>query len=181
MRIAHTLREAAPEVKQELPPTQRGEPGQTFAVSEREIAPGVRRRTTTAARQDSPGSRSPRTIRQPEIDRYLDDMNRDGLEFRFDNPRQKFHAEVKQSVTRPDEPIDVDRPMCPSCQRFKSVDAVHRGRPQVVRDPEAVRVFEPDGTVTEFWHNGEVWQRTQRIEPTPEGARVVLESYTRLL
>jgi hypothetical protein len=181
MRTAHTLRETTEAQKSGLTRvTQRGEPGQTFSVTEQQIAPGAVRRTTTSARAEQPGVRRPRRVGPRQIERHLDDMRQNGVDFQFDNPRHINHAEVKQSVARPNEPIYVDRPMCGSCQRFKTADAMHRQRPQMVTDPDATRVFYPDGTVVEYWHGGDVWRRTQRVEHNPDGLRMTVERYEQL-
>lgn len=64
------------------------------------------------------------------------------------------HAEKKRIVDAPNQPVGVSRPMCEDCIPFFRKEAAHRGRTQVVSDPECTRVFEPDGTITEYWKDG---------------------------
>jgi len=41
----------------------------------------------------------------------------------------------------------VTRSMCPDCRGFFQKMAQHTGQPQVVRDAEMTRIFNPDGRV----------------------------------
>jgi hypothetical protein len=76
------------------------------------------------------------------------------------------HAEKKQIVARPNTPVGVSRPMCADCMNFFRREAAFRGKEQVVSDPEATRVFDPDGqTVTEYWRDGSV------VRHGPNGAQ----------
>lgn len=71
------------------------------------------------------------------------------------------HAEKKQIVARPNQPVGVNLPMCDDCIAFFRREAIARREAQVVADPHVTRVFDPDGTVTEYWRQGPV----VRLEP----------------
>jgi hypothetical protein len=66
-----------------------------------------------------------------------------------DRPGMHFasHAEKQMSVVAPGKPIGVSLPMCIDCKDYFSALARHTGQPQVVADPEMVRIFFPDGRV----------------------------------
>lgn len=64
------------------------------------------------------------------------------------------HAEKKTIVDAPDKPVGVSRPMCDDCIGFFRKEAASRRKPQIVSDPQTTRVFDPDGTVTEYWKDG---------------------------
>ena len=66
------------------------------------------------------------------------------------------HAEKQQAVKNPNEPIGVSKPMCDDCIGFFKKEAAYRGQDQVVTDPEATRIFKPDGTVIEQRPDGSV-------------------------
>jgi phage-related protein len=57
------------------------------------------------------------------------------------------HAEKQMSVVAPGKPIGVSLPMCIDCKDYFSALAKHTGQPQVVADPDMVRIFFPDGRV----------------------------------
>lgn len=59
------------------------------------------------------------------------------------------HAEKQAILNNPGAAqIDVSRTMCTDCQKYYQAEAAAQGRPLIVSDPEAVRVFYPNGTVT---------------------------------
>jgi hypothetical protein len=57
------------------------------------------------------------------------------------------HAEKQLSITSPNDPIGVSRPMCADCRSYFSKLAQNRGVEQVVTDPDGTRIFKPDGQV----------------------------------
>lgn len=59
------------------------------------------------------------------------------------------HAEKQQSVLNPNQPQGVNIGMCPNCQEYMSLEAMHSGVPQVVTDPDGTRIFHPNGEVEE--------------------------------
>ena len=63
------------------------------------------------------------------------------------------HAEKKLAILS-DEPIGVSMPMCDECQQYFSKLAVEDNRTIYVADPEQVRVFNPDGSVTTHPNDG---------------------------
>ena len=83
------------------------------------------------------------------------------------------HAEKKQIVANPDQPVGVSRPMCNDCVGFFSREARARGSAQVVTDPFTTRVFEPSGRITEYWRDGSV------IRIHPDGTVSTLPSNMR--
>jgi filamentous hemagglutinin len=60
------------------------------------------------------------------------------------------HAEKQLIVAKPNTTIDVSREMCKDCQKFFSLEAIFRNKPQTVIDPIKTRIFRPDGTVEEI-------------------------------
>lgn len=60
------------------------------------------------------------------------------------------HAEKQLIVAKPNTPIDVSRAMCQDCQEFFTLEAIFRNKPQIVTDPNATRIFNPNGTVEEL-------------------------------
>jgi hypothetical protein len=122
------------------------EAGQTQARSEAELRPGVRRRTTTVAQQGQAG-KNVRLVTPKEIDAHVADMNKKGVNFKFGSKRLQGHAEVKQAIARPNQPVSVSQAPCKSCQRFFSAEAKYQGRTQQISDPDRTWFFEPDGSV----------------------------------
>lgn len=57
------------------------------------------------------------------------------------------HAEKQMALLKHNEPIGVSEVMCPDCQAFFRAHAAHTNQVQCVTDPDATRVFFPDGTV----------------------------------
>lgn len=84
-----------------------------------------------------------------------------GNEPGFPGKYHASHAEVQQMVARPNEPVGVSKDMCESCRAIFKAEAKYQNRAQIVSDPQATRVFEPDGTVTEYWKDGTI----VRLEP----------------
>jgi hypothetical protein len=122
------------------------EAGQTYGRTETPIAPGVTRRSTTAARQ-SEATRQVREVSVAEIQQHVAAMNKGGVKFKFSSKRLSAHAEVKQIVKRPNQPVSVTQRPCPSCVRFFSAEAKFQGKRQTIADPDRTWVFEPDGSV----------------------------------
>lgn len=56
------------------------------------------------------------------------------------------HAEKQVAVMAPDEPIGVNRDMCPDCRGWFEQWAIDRETPQFVADPRGTHVFMPDGS-----------------------------------
>ncbi|HEY7403862.1 MAG TPA: DUF4157 domain-containing protein [Candidatus Angelobacter sp.] len=79
-----------------------------------------------------------------------------GTEPGFKGKYHAAHAEVQQMVARPNHPVGVSSAMCDSCRSIFKAEAKFRKRSQVVSDPQATRVFDPDGTITEYWKNGPI-------------------------
>jgi len=122
------------------------EAGQTYARTEKTIAPGVTRRSTTAAVQNE-ATRQIQQVSLPEIDQHVTAMNKSGVNFKFSSDRLARHAEVKQAIKRPNEPVSVTQRPCPSCVRFFKAEAKFQGKRQTIGDPDRTWVFEPDGSV----------------------------------
>ncbi|WP_257010237.1 two-partner secretion domain-containing protein [Burkholderia ubonensis] len=58
------------------------------------------------------------------------------------------HAEKQVIVNNPNATqVDVSRPMCTDCQAFYKAEAAAQSRPLVVSDPNATRIFLPNGNV----------------------------------
>ncbi|WP_246637197.1 two-partner secretion domain-containing protein [Burkholderia catarinensis] len=58
------------------------------------------------------------------------------------------HAEKQVIVNNPGAAqVDVSRPMCTDCQAFYKAEAAAQNRPLVVSDPNATRIFLPNGNV----------------------------------
>ncbi len=138
----------------------------TVGIKEKKIAPGVRRRRTTISGWKEIPERS--TKASPEgvaahaeiIGHNLKPENvKDNAGGKgFSGKYNASHSEKQQSLANPNEPIGVSRPMCGDCVPYFQKEAQYRKHTQVVGDPQAVRVFEPDaaGTVTEFRKDGRV-------------------------
>jgi hypothetical protein len=134
-------------------------PGKTTAVSQRELAPGVTARRTEISGWTSIPERD--VAVDPELVHEhaeaighelrpagaLDQVDEGG----FPGKYYASHAEKQQIVVRPDEPVGVSRPMCNDCIRFFQREAAYQGKPVTVSDPQATRVFSPDGSITEYW------------------------------
>lgn len=76
----------------------------------------------------------------------LDQANRpDGFPGRW----AASHAEKQAAIASPGTPLAVTKPMCADCLGFFEKHAVHTGTPQIVRDPDVLRMFMPDGRVLE--------------------------------
>ena len=60
------------------------------------------------------------------------------------------HAEKQLSVIAPNEPIAVSRAMCSDCIPYFRQIAQTSGKVQIVSDPNYVRIFNADGTITEL-------------------------------
>ena len=152
------------------PVAHAGESGKTFGVAERQVAPGVRRRTRTATPHDDPTPQAPVSrVTRPQVRSHLDQMRERGMDFQFDMDRLMTHAEVKNIIRNPNTPVGVNRPMCRSCQDFFSAEAMFRGRRQIVADPQVTRVFEPSGNIIEYWNDGTIVRFEQRIVPGARG------------
>jgi hypothetical protein len=122
------------------------EAGQTYARTEQPIAPGVTRRSTTAARQ-SEATRPVREVSVADIQQHVAAMNKGGVKFKFSSKRLAAHAEVKQIIKRPNQHVSVTQRPCPSCMKFFSAEARFQGKRQTIADPDRTWVFEPDGSV----------------------------------
>ncbi|WP_321857767.1 hypothetical protein [Burkholderia cenocepacia] len=58
------------------------------------------------------------------------------------------HAEKQPIVNSPGAAqVDVSRPMCTDCQAFYKAEAAAQNRPLVASDPNATRIFLPNGNV----------------------------------
>jgi len=58
------------------------------------------------------------------------------------------HAEKQVIVNNPGAAqVDVSRPMCTDCQAFYKAEAAAQNRPLIVSDPNATRIFLPNGNV----------------------------------
>jgi hypothetical protein len=55
------------------------------------------------------------------------------------------HAEQQAAIEAPDEPLGVNRAMCPDCVEFFRERAIDRETPQFVADPQGVHIFMPSG------------------------------------
>jgi hypothetical protein len=126
--------------------TNEDQPGQTYARVEDDLVPGVKRRTTTAARQ-SEATIHVREVSVKEINAHVDAMNKKGINFKFEIDRLAAHAEVKSSIARPNKPIYVSQQPCSSCQLYFSAEARYQGKTQYIVDPDRTWVFEPDGSI----------------------------------
>ncbi len=72
----------------------------------------------------------------------------------LDFPGQYFasHSEPQLAEAAPNEPFATSTAMCSECQRYFTDLAQSRGVPQVVADPDGVRVFYPNGRTE--WYPG---------------------------
>lgn len=142
------------------------ETGQTYAIVEEEIAPGVTRRTTTGA----VASGAVRTVRVglPQVRARLATINQAlGENFEFID-QNLLHAEIRAIVNNPHaSTYYATRDMCSMCQRFYLMEARVQGRPITVVDPttSTSRVFSPDLTITEVSPTT-VYQRTGAVTRT---------------
>ena len=59
------------------------------------------------------------------------------------------HAEKQLSIIS-DKPIGISQPMCIDCQSYFRKLAVQEGNLYIVADPDIIRIFNPDGTITEI-------------------------------
>ena len=59
------------------------------------------------------------------------------------------HAEKQLSIIS-DNPIGISQPMCTDCQGYFKNLAIGEGREYVTADPNFIRIFSPDGVVTEI-------------------------------
>jgi hypothetical protein len=145
--------------------TRAKERKKAFAVSESESAPGVPRRSRTASGWKFTPERSAIKVTPEQVKKHaeeightltpnslLDQQKRGGFPGRY----HASHAEKKQIVARPNAQVGVNLPMCDDCIEFFKREARYRKKTQIVSDRQATRVFEPDGTVTEYWEDGSV-------------------------
>ena len=139
------------------------ESGQTYAIVEEEIAPGVTRRTTTGAVAGGAVPTVPVSL--PQVRARLATINQAlGENFEIMD-RNLLHAEIRAIVHNPHAgTYYATRDMCSSCQRFYLMEARAQGRPITVVDPmtSTSRVFSPDLTITEVSPTT-VYQRTGAI------------------
>ncbi|HEY6793863.1 MAG TPA: DUF4157 domain-containing protein, partial [Kineosporiaceae bacterium] len=137
------------------------ESGQTYAVVEEELEPGLTRRTTTGAVH---GGEVP-TVQVPstELKTRLGELNRRlGETFRF-NEQTLNHAEVRAIVRTPTATtFYVNRDMCSSCERFFLLEARAQGREITVVAPSSTKVFTPDLQIVEY-RPGVVYERRAAI------------------
>lgn len=134
----------------------------TTSVSEREIAPGVRRRTTklsgwkeiperpSKAKPEDVAHHSKKIGHELTPNKLKDNERSGGFKGKFN----ASHAEKQQIVDRPNEPVGVSRDMCSDCISFFKKEAKYRNQFQIVSDPKITRVFDPDGTIIEYWKSG---------------------------
>jgi len=137
------------------------ESGQTYAVVEDEIGPGVTRRTTTGA---VAGGETPTVaVPAPQLRARLAAINTALGENFVVNDQTLNHAEVRAIVRTPQAgTYYVNRDMCPVCQRFFAMEARAQNRVITVVDPSTVRVFSPDLRITEY-HQNVVYERSCAI------------------
>jgi hypothetical protein len=65
----------------------------------------------------------------------------------FPGKSRASDAEKQLAMAKPDHPIGVSKPMCGDCQKWFQQRAIYEGKPSIVTDPEATRIFWPDGHV----------------------------------
>jgi hypothetical protein len=141
----------------------------SFSVTESEIAPGVRRRTREVSGYTYVPVRPTRGTTPRQVADHVDEMRRRGIDYELTPDRRdqvagggfhgQYHAshtEKKTILAHPNEPVGVNRRMCNDCIQFFSVEARFQRKPQVVSDPKCTRVFQPDGSVREYWRDGRV-------------------------
>jgi hypothetical protein len=150
--------------QERLKPLTPAEEARALALSETEVAPGVQRRTQTISGLESEAARSVVRPNLNDILAQVDAMELTGAissgqaaRMRMSGGRQlAVHAEIQQSVLRPNQPIVVNRPMCFSCFEYFQGLARFNGIPQMIADPDYIRIFHPDGTIQEFSTSGEL-------------------------
>lgn len=150
--------------QEQLQPRSPAEEPRALALSEAEVAPGVRRRTQTISGQDAEAARP---VVRPDMNAtlaHIDAMEASGALSASQANRMRMsggtqlavHAEVQQSIMRPNQPVVVNRPMCFSCFEYFQGLARYYGRPQIVAAPDYIRYFMPDGTIREYLPGGQL-------------------------
>jgi hypothetical protein len=65
----------------------------------------------------------------------------------FPGKSRASDAEKQLALAQPDHPIGVSKPMCGDCKSWFEQRAKYEGKPSIVTDPEATRIFWPNGRV----------------------------------
>lgn len=134
-----------------------GEEGRALSSSETEIRPGVRRRTTAISGRTAQTTRPIVRANLEQTLQHIDELEASGALSAGHASRMRMsggtqlatHAEVQQSILHPNQPIVVNEPMCFSCFDYFRAEARFRGVTQRVTDTQMIRLFHPDGTVSE--------------------------------
>jgi hypothetical protein len=96
-----------------------------------------------------------------QIQQRLQAMQARGVRNALDLGRLPGHAEIKHAVPNP------NRTMIGSCQDFFVAEALFHGQQQIVVDQQTVITFDPDGTVTQFFHDRGIVQFRQTVTTGP--------------
>ncbi|MFJ3306459.1 DUF4157 domain-containing protein [Streptomyces sp. NPDC086549] len=139
------------------------ESGQTYALAEKEIGPGVRKRTATRAVGGGTAGEGAVAVRLPEVEARLAKINHILGENFGATDQALQHAEVRAIVRTPDAQVYYSfRDMCPMCRRYFLLEAAAQKRIITVVDPTSTLVFTPDFRIVEY-RPTEVYEHTALI------------------